>query len=110
MPVAPAQKVEALAKDFGSKRRLAAVLEVDPAQVTRWARGGRMHPLNARQLDLLELVMSHLSRVYEPEVFDAWLLGINPHLHDRRPIDAIRAGDVEEVLAAISAEEAGSFA
>jgi uncharacterized protein (DUF2384 family) len=110
MPVSPAVKVEALARDFGSKRRLASVLGVDPAQVTRWSRGGRLDPENAARLDLLELVLSHLARVYDPAVHEDWLHGLNPHLGDRRPIDAIRAGQATDLLEALRAEEAGSFA
>jgi hypothetical protein len=38
------------------------------------------------------------------------LFGINPRLGDRRPIDLIRAGRAEELLRAIRAERADSFA
>ena len=39
MPVSTEEKVTALSHDFGSQRRLAQMLGVDPAQVTRWRRG-----------------------------------------------------------------------
>jgi hypothetical protein len=110
MPVATAQKVESLSRDLGSKRRLAEALGVDPAQVTRWARGGGIDPENAERLDLLELAASRLARLYEPEVIDDWIFGLNPHLGDRRPIDAIRAHELEAVLGAIRAEEGESYA
>jgi hypothetical protein len=35
---------------------------------------------------------------------------VNPHLGDRRPIDLIRDGRAEELMRAIRAERAGSFA
>lgn len=110
MPVAAAQKVAALVEDFGSLRRLADALGVNAAQVTRWSRGGGIDPRNAAKLDLLELVASSLARMYEPEVLEDWLFGLNPALGDRRPIDVIRAGDVSGVLRAIGAEEGESFA
>lgn len=110
MAVSTAEKVSALSLDFHSQRRLADVLGVSPAQVTRWRRGHGIDELNARRIDLLELVMSSLLRVYAPEAAELWLHGANPHLGDRRPIDLIRAGRAPELLDAIAQERAGSFA
>ena len=110
MPVATADKVKALSKDIGSQRKLAELLGVSPAQVTRWRQGKGIDALNADRVDLLELVMSQLLRLYTPEVAAMWLRGLNPHLRDRRPIDVIRHGDILELLDAISQERAGSFA
>ena len=44
------------------------------------------------------------------EAARSWLFGLNPHLGDRRPIDLVRAGRAEELLRAIRAERAESFA
>jgi uncharacterized protein (DUF2384 family) len=54
--------------------------------------------------------MSALLRLYEPSTAEKWLFGLNPFLRQRRPIDVIRQGRVEELLAAIRQEQAGSFA
>ncbi len=110
MPVATAVKVKALSEDLGSQRKLAELLEVSPAQVTRWLKGQGIDALNADRLDLLEVVMSQLLRLYTPEVAAMWLRGLNPHLRDRRPIDLIRRGQTFEVLDAIQAARAGSYA
>lgn len=110
MPVAIARKVEALRDDFRSAARLAEMLGVSRSQVTRWLRGAGIDPLNAEKVELLELVWSNLLRLYDREAALAWLVGINPHLGDRRPIDVVRAGRVEEIMRAIRAERAGSFA
>ena len=110
VPVTPAAKVEALAKDFRSQRRLAEVLGVSPAQVSRWRRGSGIDEENAERLAVLELVMSLVARIYEPETVDAWLFGRNPLLRNRRPIDIVREGRAEELLAAIRQERAGSYA
>jgi uncharacterized protein (DUF2384 family) len=110
MPVPTAAKVQALSRDFHSQRRLAEVLGVDPAQVTRWRRGQGIDEINAARVDLLELVMSNLLRLYPAEAAERWLAGVNPHLGDRRPIDLVRAGRARELLDAISAERAGSYA
>lgn len=110
MPVPTDVKVAALSRDFGSQRRLADLLGVDPAQVTRWQRGQGIDTVNAERVDLLELVMAHLLRLYPIEAAQRWLLGMNPSLGDRRPVDLIRRGQTREVLDAIVNERAGSFA
>jgi transcriptional regulator with XRE-family HTH domain len=110
VPVEPALKVEALARDFRSQRRLAEALGVSPAQISRWKRGQGLDPENAERLDLLELAMSHLLREYEPPTAEKWLFGVNAHLRNRRPIDVIRMGGTLELLAALREERAGSYA
>lgn len=109
MPVAINEKVQALSRDFGSQRRVAALLGVSPAQVSRWIRGGGVDSDNAEKVDALEHAMASLLRLYEPEAAEAWLVGLNPHL-GARPIDLIRAGRTSELLRAISAERAGAYA
>jgi uncharacterized protein (DUF2384 family) len=108
--VSTADKVLALTEDFHSQRRLAELLDVSPAQVTRWRRGQGIDELNAQRVDLLELVMSNLLRLYSAETAERWLDGVNPHLGGRRPIDLIRAGRARDLLDAIAQERAGSFA
>ncbi len=105
-----AEKVVALSEDFRSQRRLAELLGVSPAQVTRWRQGHGIDEMNAQRVDLLELVMSSLLRLYSPDVAELWLLGFNPHLAERRPIDLVRVGRSHELLDAIAQERAGSFA
>ena len=110
MPVAVATKVEALARDFRSQRKLADALGVSPAQIGRWMRGQGIDELNAERVEMLELVMANLLRMFEPEAARAWLFGINAFLRNTRPIDAIRMGQFDEVLAAVRQTRAGSFA
>jgi transcriptional regulator with XRE-family HTH domain len=109
MPVAASVKVEALARDFRSQRRLAEALGVNPAQVSRWLRGQGIDPVNAERLDLLELALSAVLRLYEPETAGRWLDGVNPHLGNRRPLDLIRRGETQELLGALRQERAGSY-
>jgi transcriptional regulator with XRE-family HTH domain len=110
MPVGTADKITALAHDLGSQRRLADLLGVSPAQVTRWRRGGGIDIVNAERVDLLELTVASLLRLYTGEAAELWLRGFNPHLGDRRPIDLVRAGRAQELLGALSAERSGGFA
>lgn len=110
MPVGTAKKIEALRADFRSAAQLADMLGVSRSQITRWLRGAGMDPLNAEKVDLLELVWSNLLRLYEREAALAWIFGLNPLLGDRRPIDLIRLGRTEELMRAIRAERADTFA
>src|SRR5438445_13514067 len=110
MACAVATKVYVRRRHFGSAARLAEMLGVGPAQVTRWLRGSAIGPLNAEKVDLLELVWSNLLRLYDREAALAWLFGLNPVLGDRRPIDLIRDGRTEELMRAIRAERSDSFA
>lgn len=110
MPVSTQEKVTALSRDFGSQRRLAELLGVNAAQVTRWRRGEGIDDINAGRVDLLDLVMAHLLRLYSGAAAERWLVGMNPSLGGRRPIDLIRRDQTREVLDAIANEHAGSFA
>src|SRR4249919_2056143 len=104
MPVETADKMIALSRDFHSKHHLAELLSVSPAQITRWRNENGIDAVNAQRVDLLELTMSSLLRVYSSEAAEDWLLGVNPHLRDRRPVDLIRGGNTRELLEAIEAE------
>lgn len=110
MPVATARKIEVLREDFRSAAKLADMLGVNRSQVTRWLRGAGIDPLNAEKIDLLELVWAGLLRLYDREAALSWLFGVNPLLGDRRPIDLIRMGRTEELMRAIRAERADTFA
>lgn len=110
MPIGTAEKVTALSHDLGSQRRLADLLGVSPAQITRWRRGGGVDLANAERVDLLELVLANLLRLYPADAAEQWLQGSNPHLGDRRPIDLVRVGRAEELLGAIAVERSGGFA
>jgi transcriptional regulator with XRE-family HTH domain len=105
-----AERVVALSQGFRSQRRLAELLGVSTAQVTRWRRGQGIDEVDTQGVDMLELVMSSVLRLYSPDVAKRWLAGVNPHLGGRRPIDLIRAGQARELFDAIAQERAGSFA
>jgi hypothetical protein len=110
MPVVTARKIEALRADFRSAAQLADLLGVSRSQITRWLRGAGIDALNAEKVALLELVWSSVLRLYDREAALAWLVGVNPRLGDRRPIDLVRAGRAEELMRAIRAERSDSFA
>jgi hypothetical protein len=109
MPVSTAAKITALTEDLGSQRRVAELLGVSTERVSRWRKGGEINIRDAERVDLLEFVLTWLSRIYEPGVVEKWLQGINPRLGDRRPVDVIRAGRIQDLLAVIADERAGGY-
>ena len=56
----------------------------------------------------LAFVRSELARIYEPEVIDAWLNGKGPR-EEKTPMELLREGDLEEVLALVNASETGAY-
>jgi hypothetical protein len=95
---------------FGSDAELARILDVHRSQVARWKRGGRADPANEERLRNLGTVVDSLTGYLEPGVIPDWLMGANPHLGHRRPIDVLLTGRVTEVIAAVEAEKRGAYA
>jgi uncharacterized protein (DUF2384 family) len=95
---------------FQSDSELAQWLGVNRSQVTRYRRGQRPQGETAWRLLGLDTVVQALRQFAEPAAIPDWLLGINAHLNDQRPIDLLRQGRLAQVIAAIEAERAGSFA
>jgi len=110
MPVQAARRIEALVDDLGGRAEVARVLQVNRSQVTRWLdRGQEPDAGNLRKVEATELAMARLLRLYDGPTARLWLEGTNAHLGDRRPVDLLARGRLAEVLAAIDAEEAGTF-
>lgn len=102
-------KVRFLADQFRSQSRLARLLDVDRSNISRWLRAQTPEPANRSRLETLEFVYSRLTQFLQSETAEKWLLGINQHLGNRRPIDLIREGRTAEVIAAIEQYEIGSY-
>jgi hypothetical protein len=103
VPVATAATIEALRRDFKSGAAIADLLGISRSRVTRWLQGAGIDPLNAERVDLLELVWRTCSASTSRRPRGAWLLGLNPSLGDRRPIDLVRRGRAEKLMRAIRA-------
>ena len=110
MPVAARDKLEAVARDLGSQARVARLLGVSPSRVSRWLRTEQPDAENRRKLEGVEFVLGRLLDLYERDVAVDWLLGTNAQIGDRRPIDLLAAGRTAEVLLAVQADEAESYA
>jgi uncharacterized protein (DUF2384 family) len=110
MPVAVRDKLEAITRDLGSQAAVAKLLGVSRSRVSRWLRDEQPDARNRRAVRSIEFVLDRLLEVYQRDTAVKWLHGFNAHLGDRRPIDVLAEGGVDEVLRAISAEEAGTYA
>lgn len=58
----------------------------------------------------LTYVFQRLLVIYEPQTALKWLVGINVHLGNRRPVDVLIEGNFNLVHAAIDAGIGGSYA
>lgn len=111
MPVPVRERVSALVEDAGNQAAVARLIGVDRSRVTRWLTTGQQPDAdNRRTIDALEFVLARLRSRYHAATAFKWLEGVNPHLAGARPIDLLRGGRVSEVIAALEADETGSFA
>lgn len=106
-----AVRIESARRAFPSDAQVAEALGVDRAQVKRW-REGRTEPgpENADRIVGLDTAVELLSTYLEPSSVPKWLMGINAHLGDRRPIDLLREGSLSDVIGAVEALKSGSYA
>ena len=99
--------VTALVTKLGT-RLVAFIADRDRSTVSRWKQDDANLPDNASQA--LRLVYE-IFRLLEGEESDhtirAWFIGINPQLDDESPAEAIRSGNLREVLVAARAFRAG---
>lgn len=102
--------LDAIRAVLGSDRATSALLDVSPSQVSRWRRGQVPDLDNADHLAGLALVIEMLARWLHPDTAEGWLHGANAHLDDRTPAYLIRHGRLADVIGAIEAEKAGTFA
>jgi transcriptional regulator with XRE-family HTH domain len=104
-------RLESARRAFPSDAKMAEALGVDRAQLKRW-REGRTEPAaeTADRIVGLDTVVELLSGYLESSSIPKWLMGINAHLGDRRPIDLLRQGSLSDVIAAIEALKSGSYA
>lgn len=110
MPVRTQDRVQALVEDLGGRAQVARTLGVHRSRITRWLEDEQPDAANLRKVESFEFVLARLLKVYPRDSALKWLSGINAHLGDRRPIDLLLAGRVSQVIGAVDAEDAGSFA
>ncbi len=98
-----ARKLQALSERGGLNAiDVANVMGTSPATVSRW-NTGKASPQRRKQLLLVELeyIVDRLAEFYLPEESRLWLYSRHRLLDDRKPVDFIHEGRIEEVLAVI---------
>ena len=110
MPVPVREKLRSLTEDLGSQARVARALGVSRSRVSRWLKTEEPDPENRRKVEGLEFVLARALSFMNPETVVAWLNGSEPFLNDARPIHYLARGRVADVIRALDAFHAGSFA
>lgn len=89
---------------------VATITGVKVRQVQHWASGAHRPQGDAKDR-LLELhyIVDRLRDVYKPEGVDIWIHGRNRDLGGQKPIDLLRAGRFEDVLAAVERLASGAM-
>lgn len=103
-------KLRHLADALGGQSAVARILRVDRSRITRWLGTEEPDAPNQAKLDALDFVVARLLQRFPPGTARKWLVGINAHLGDRRPIDLIAHNRVAEVISALEQDELGSYA
>ncbi len=104
-------KAAAVVDLAGSKAAAARLLDVARTQPGVWMSGAETPSEDSWQrLVDLEYVMSRVALVWHPAMVMDWLHSSNAFLDGARPLDVLHTGGPHDVLAAINAEAAGSFA
>ena len=108
----PQERARFVVDVVGGTRRAADLLGVAPSQPSRWMSGASVPgPAQARMLVDLEHVLAHALLVWaDAGVARDWLTTPKAQLDGARPVDWIRAHGTAEVVDALRAEAAGTFA
>lgn len=83
------------------KKVIAAIVKKDVRTIQRWLSAKTTIAMEEERIlrDVFQ-VYTMLSEADDPHVARAWFLGMNPHLSDASPIDALIAGKSRSVVAA----------
>lgn len=111
MATAVARILEELKTEGGLQGKdVANIVNVSPATVSRWTGGQATPDLHTQTvIATLAYIIRRLADFYEPSEARLWLNAKHPLLHDARPIDLIRRGDSEAVLAVLDRLDAGVY-
>lgn len=111
MATAVARILEGLKADGGLQGKdVANIVNVSPATVSRWVGGLATPDLHTQTvIAALAYTIRRLADFYEPSETRLWLNAKHPLLENERPIDLIRSGNVEAVLAVIDRLDAGIY-
>lgn len=104
-------KLFAAADLLGGDAEMALVLDVPPSRVRAW-KAGDLSPNADEEQRLIdvEYVATRASLVWNRSLVKSWMATPNSFLDGGRPVDVLRAHGPSEVIAALDAELAGSYA
>lgn len=104
-------KASAVVEMAGSRAKVASILGVARTQPGQWISGREAPSTDSWQhLADLEYVMSRVALVWHPEMVMDWMGAPNAFLDGARPFDVLKLYGPGDVIAAINAESAGSYA
>lgn len=104
-------KIAVVADALGSKAKAAEFLGVARSQPGRWLAGDeRPNPRARRLIQDLDYVWDRLTDDRASEAANIWLDSANSFLNGATPLTWLKTRGPDEVIAAIDAEEAGSYA
>src|SRR3954451_1137495 len=103
-------KVAVVTQAFGSKASAAEFLGVSRSQPGKWLAGEeRPNPRARRLIQDFDYVWDRLTDDRSPDSAHVWLRSANAFLRGAAPLTWLRTRGPDEVIAAIDAEEAGSY-
>lgn len=112
LEVTPRHAIEQISQNLGlSLQEIAGALTASPKTVQRWKAGETYPQHEARERLALLLDLNHrLRETFDtPQAVQAWTHADNRYLGGLTPADAIRAGRVDRVEAALEALDSGIF-
>ncbi len=108
--VAPA-KVSSGVELFGTKTGLAQYLGVAKTQPGRWIEGAEVPtPVTARLVTDLDYVWDRITTDMGDQAAGIWVRSANAYLDGASPLDWLKVHGPSQVIAALDAAEAGSYA
>ncbi len=104
-------KIAVVADALGSNAKTAEFLGVARSQPGKWLAGHeRPNPRARRLIRDLEYVWDRMTDDRSPEAAHIWLRSANAFLGGATPLTWLKSRGPDDVIAAIDAEEAGSYA
>lgn len=102
--------LERLVRAFGP-RALARLVDVKPGTVSNWTSGQRRmsNEMKRRVIDLHD-ILSRALQIFQADTAARWLVGNEPFLDHKRPIDVLVLRGAAPVIEALDNIDVGAYA
>lgn len=102
--------LDRLVRAFGP-RPLSRLLDVRPGSVSNWMSGHRQisGEMTRRIIDLHD-ILNRALQVFQPSTAARWLVGNEPFLDNKRPIDVLALRGAAPVIEALDNIDVGAYA